>query len=125
MTCNGRMLGTEIELEGKPKLEMKIDGTADIKQVQERVTNYVAERIVERQRAVDGELEPLRAGAAAESAYAANSDAVYGRMGLKDEWSDFSAGIVWFAAGALTGAALIFLWLWDRIPGIVGGSVWR
>lgn len=31
--CNGHLLGTEIELSGKPYLEMKVDGTADIKQV--------------------------------------------------------------------------------------------
>ena len=99
--------------------------TADIKQVQERVTNYVAERIVERQRAIDGDLEPLRAGAEADASYAASPGAIYGKAAAKDEWSDFSAGIVWFAVGALTGASLIFLWLWDRIPGIVGGSVWR
>jgi hypothetical protein len=96
--------------------------TADIKQVQERVTNYVAERIVERQRMLEGDTEPLRDGARA-SDDAANPYA-YAKAG-KDEWSDFSGGIVWFSAGALTGAALIFLWLWDRIPGIVGGSVWR
>lgn len=32
-TCNGKLLGTEIELEGKPKLAWKVDGTADIKQI--------------------------------------------------------------------------------------------
>lgn len=32
-TCNGHLLGTEIEVSGKPYLEMKVDGTADIKQV--------------------------------------------------------------------------------------------
>jgi hypothetical protein len=99
--------------------------TADIKQVQERVTNYVAERIVERQRMLEGDMEPLREGARASGGYAASQEAAYAGAAKKDEWSEFSAGLIWFSAGALTGAALIFLWLWDRIPGIVGGSVWR
>ena len=95
--------------------------TADIKQVQERVTNYVAERIVDRQHMLEGDLEPLRPGGLAVS-----TDGAYaGAAERMDEWSDFSAGLIWFSVGALTGAALIFLWLWDRIPGIVGGSVWR
>jgi hypothetical protein len=99
--------------------------TADIKQVQERVTNYVAERIVERQRMLEGDMEPLREGARASGGYAASQEAAYSSTAKKDEWSEFSTGLIWFSAGALTGAALIFLWLWDRIPGIVGGSVWR
>jgi len=32
-TCNGHLLGTEIELAGRPTLQWKIDGTADIKQL--------------------------------------------------------------------------------------------
>ena len=100
--------------------------TADIKQVQERVTNYVAERIVDRQRMMEGELEPLREGAQRASGVVYATDGEYaGAAQRKDEWNEFSAGLVWFLAGSLTGAALIFLWLWDRIPGIVGGSVWR
>jgi hypothetical protein len=100
--------------------------TADIKQVQERVTNYVAERIVERQRMLEGEMEPLRDGASASRESLMASGGAYDRPAAsKDEWSELSTGVIWFSAGALTGAALIFLWLWDRIPGIVGGSVWR
>jgi hypothetical protein len=100
--------------------------TADIKQVQERVTNYVAERIVERQRMLEGDMEPLREGpAASRASLMATGGAYDGPAASKDEWSELSTGVIWFSAGALTGAALIFLWLWDRIPGIVGGSVWR
>jgi hypothetical protein len=32
-TCNGHLLGTEIELTGKPQLAWKIDGTANVKRV--------------------------------------------------------------------------------------------
>jgi hypothetical protein len=100
--------------------------SADIKQVQDKVTNYVAERIVDRQRMLEGDLEPLRVGAESSQGNAAAAAGHYERAAVsKDEWSELSTGMVWFSAGALTGAALIFLWLWDRIPGIVGGSVWR
>lgn len=100
--------------------------TADIRQVEERVTNYVAERIVERQRMLDGEMEPLREGSsAARDGFAAAGGHYEKTAASKDEWSEFSTGMIWFSVGALSGAALIFLWLWDRIPGIVGGSVWR
>jgi hypothetical protein len=98
--------------------------TADIKQVQERVTNYVAERIVDRQRMLDGEMEPLREGAADSKNGALSAGGFYAKA-PKDDWDELKPGVIWFSAGALTGAALIFLWLWDRIPGIVGGSVWR
>ncbi len=100
--------------------------TADIKQVQEKVTNYVAERIVDRQRMLEGDMEPLRQGSGSTAGSLAATGNSYEKAGgAKDEWSELSTGIVWFLVGALTGAALIFLWLWDRIPGIVGGSVWR
>jgi hypothetical protein len=98
--------------------------TADIKQVQERVTNYVAERIVDRQRMLEGDIEPLRDGASGSKDGALSAGGFYSKA-PKDEWDEFKPGLIWFSAGALTGAALIFLWLWDRIPGIVGGSVWR
>ena len=32
-TCNGHLMGTEIELAGKPYLAWKVDGTADVKRV--------------------------------------------------------------------------------------------
>ena len=100
--------------------------TADIKQVQERVTNSVAERIVDRQRMLEGEMEPLRDGASASHNSAGAESGFYARADTrKDEWEELKPGLIWFSAGAMTGAALIFLWLWDRIPGIVGGSVWR
>jgi hypothetical protein len=86
--------------------------TADIRQVADRVTNYVAERIVERQRMLDGDLEPLRALAA--------QDVSAGEMHEnkpKDEWDEFAAGLVWFLLGLVTGGGLILVWLWDKVSG--------
>jgi hypothetical protein len=84
--------------------------TADIKQVAERITNYVAERIVERQRMLDGDLEPLRALAA--------QDVSAGEMHAskpKDDWDEFAAGFVWFLLGLVSGGGLILVWLWDKV----------
>lgn len=86
--------------------------TADIKQVADRVTNYVAERIVERQRMLDGDLEPLRALAAQDV-----SSTDMQSIKRKDEWDEFSAGLVWFLLGLVTGGGLILVWLWDKVSG--------
>ncbi len=86
--------------------------TADIKQVADRVTNYVAERIVERQRMLDGDLEPLRA--------LATQDVSAGEIHAvrpKDDWDEFAAGLVWFLLGLVTGGGLILVWLWDKVSG--------
>jgi hypothetical protein len=100
--------------------------SADIKQVQDKVTNYVAERIVDRQRMLEGDMAPLREGSDSSRQSPLTAADPYERAAVsKDEWGELSTGLIWFSAGALTGAALIFLWLWDRIPGIAGGSVWR
>jgi len=86
--------------------------TADIKEVANRVTDYVAERIVERQRMLDGDLEPLRALAAQD----VSSNEIQS-LKRKDEWDDFSAGLVWFLLGLVTGGGLILVWLWDKVSG--------
>jgi hypothetical protein len=86
--------------------------TADIKEVADRVTNYVAERIVERQRMLDGDLEPLRALAAQDV-----NDRDFQSVKRKDEWDEFSAGFVWFLLGLVTGGGLILVWLWDKVSG--------
>jgi hypothetical protein len=86
--------------------------TADIKEVADRVTNYVAERIVERQRMLDGDLEPLRALAAQDV-----SSKDIQSVKRKDEWDEFSAGLVWFLLGLVTGGGLILVWLWDKVSG--------
>lgn len=97
--------------------------TPDIKQVRDRVTTYVAERIVERQRMLDGDLEPLRALVKSEElgqGGVAHLEGPTGRAALDpDKWHVIADMLLWFALGALTGAALIFLWLWDRIPQLV------
>lgn len=99
--------------------------TPDIRQVRERVTNYIAERIVERQRMLDGDLEPLRAVVEREDsrrpAVVQVVDAVDGAVAPKDQWTEVVSGFVWFLIGAVTGAGFILLWLWDKIPQLSAG----
>lgn len=94
--------------------------TPDIRQVRERVTNYIAERIVERQRMLDGDLEPLRAVVEREDsrrpAVVQVVDSVDGAAVPKDQWTEMVTSFVWFLIGAVTGAGFILLWLWDKIP---------
>jgi hypothetical protein len=86
--------------------------TADIKEVANRVTDYVAERIVERQRMLDGDLEPLRALAAQDV-----SSRDLQSVKRKNEWDELSAGFIWFLLGLVTGGGLILVWLWDKVSG--------
>ena len=99
--------------------------TADIRQVRDRVTNYIAERIVERQRMLDGDLEPLRAVVEREDsrhpAIVQVVDPIDGAAAPKDQWNEVMNGAIWFGIGAVTGAGLILLWLWDRV-GTLSGS---
>jgi hypothetical protein len=98
--------------------------TPDIRQVRDRVTNYIAERIVERQRMLDGDLEPLRAVVEREDsrhpAIVQVVDPIDGAAAPKDQWTEVVNGVVWFGIGAVTGAGLILLWLWDRIGQLSG-----
>jgi hypothetical protein len=98
--------------------------TPDIKQVRDRVTTYVAERIVERQRMLEGDMEPLRALVRSEDSGEQGVVRMEGPAGIpardQVQWPVLADMLLWFVLGALTGAALIFLWLWDRIPQLAG-----
>jgi hypothetical protein len=81
-----------------------MEESRDLKVVADRVTRYVAERIVERQRAMEGGVEPLRAAEAPASP--AKEDGV----------SDFVLGLIWFLIGAVAGAGLLYL----SVKGMLG-----
>ena len=100
--------------------------TADIRRIRENVTDYIAERIVERQRMMEGELEPLRPQQVIMSDGSAEVSGIHmaqlGRAADIDEkWREIAVNATWFAIGAVTGAGLLMLWLWDRIPQLSGG----
>jgi len=85
--------------------------TLDIKAVAERVTRYVAERVVERERMLEGETAPV---SSTEAAAAAEPAARPSRMDA------FLKGVGVLALGLLAGAAIAAIFAWDRIAPLVG-----
>jgi hypothetical protein len=95
--------------------------------VSDAVTNYIAERIVERQRMMEGERISLRAQgistdseieetfksgqSSAPSHAIAQSAVTPGRSAL----SDAVTVVTWFLIGALAGAGALLAFFWDRL----------
>ena len=80
--------------------------TADMKPVAEQVTRYVAERVLERKRMMEGDVEPVLPQMAA----AAEPEQRQGPVG------GFFGGLTLVLLGALAGAAGVLGWLWDKLP---------
>jgi hypothetical protein len=76
-----------------------MEESRDIKTVADKVTRYVAERIVEKRRAMEGDITPLGKGGEGAIKHAAD-----------DSVSDFVLGLVWFLLGAVVGAGGLYLW---------------
>ncbi|MDZ5697959.1 hypothetical protein [Chelativorans sp. M5D2P16] len=85
--------------------------SSEIKPVADQVTRYIAERIVERQRIVEGEVEPLPRRAEVARAEEASSDAKPRSM-----WKAFFGGLLLVIAGGVVGVAAVLLFLSDRFP---------
>ncbi|NJR13913.1 MAG: hypothetical protein HC779_06745 [Phyllobacteriaceae bacterium] len=81
-----------------------MEESRDLKTVADAATRYVAERIVERQRAMEGDVRPLGVPAAAPTSSA------------HENVSDFVLGLVWFLIGAVAGAGLLYLWVSGALP---------
>ncbi len=82
----------------------------DIDRIADKVTDYVADRIVERHRMLDGD-EAI-----------ALVDAKRRRTGgtyVQEEssWDGFVTGTLWFLIGALVGGGLVIAWMSDRLGG--------
>jgi hypothetical protein len=81
--------------------------SSDMEPVVEQVTRYVAQRIVERQRLLEGDLLPLRQqNVNAREAQPRRNEDAFGAV---------LSGIGLIFAGALVGAALAIAWFWDRL----------
>lgn len=82
----------------------------DIKPVAEQVTRYVAERIVERERMLEGGVEAIptrpQAVTAAEPGEAAS------------RWRGFLSGLLLLLAGAAVGLVVTAALLWDRLAAL-------
>lgn len=85
--------------------------STEMKPVADQVTRYVAERLVERQRMMDGSAEPAVAGVLKSSI----GEAAEPLRTRRNGWSAFLAGLGLVVAGALVGLAASVALLWDRL----------
>ena len=99
-----------------------LEESRDLKVVADRVTRYVAERIVERQRMMDGPITDL----AKSSVNAAQLQDAFSKtslpktriiggannQGIQNQGvSDFMLGLIWFLIGGVAGAGALYAWL--------------
>jgi hypothetical protein len=85
--------------------------STDMKPVADQVTRYVAERLVERQRMMEGSAEPAVAGVLKSSV----GEAAEPLRTRRNGWSAFLTGLGLVIAGALVGLAVSVALLWDRL----------
>jgi hypothetical protein len=89
--------------------------SVEMKTVAARVIRYVAERLIERQRMLEGDAHP--ASYAAPLATAETQPAVSARDQLpEDRTAKVFSALTYVLIGALLGAGGILAWLWDKIP---------
>jgi hypothetical protein len=114
----------------------------DLKVIADRVTRYVAERIVERQRMLDGSVTdlanpsriteqalsqngPAAADAAVRGTQSAGSGAqtadTSSTIPVATGPGDFMLGLIWFIIGTVAGAALLYAWLTGALASVSGG----
>ncbi|MFD2054722.1 hypothetical protein ACFSQT_16965 [Mesorhizobium calcicola] len=87
--------------------------STEMKHVADQVTRYVAERIVERQRMMEGGVEPAVAGM--KRADVPEAEPPLRAMTRSKGWSAFLSGLGLIAAGALVGLVVSVVLFWDRI----------
>lgn len=90
----------------------------DMKTVADQVTRYVAERVVERQRMMEGGAEPALAGFTRTPASEAEPPLRSGRQGSHGFWPALFSTLGVITAGALVGLALAALLFWERLSAI-------
>lgn len=104
--------------------------SADMRPVVDQITRYVAERIVDRQRMLEGEIvlpaaSPVAVARASEPA-AEQARPVMGAALTPETpaatqtpnsgWAAFVGGLTLVLAGAIAGGAGVLAWLWDKFP---------
>ena len=87
--------------------------STDMKPVADQVTRYVAERIVERQRMMEGGVEPAAAGL--NRATVREAEPPLQAAASAKRWSTFLSGLGLVAAGVLVGLAVASALFWDRL----------
>lgn len=92
-----------------------------IKPVADQVARYVAERMIERERLMEGGTEPAFAGRARAETRGAEAAAVEPETIVRrGGWPAFLSGLGLVAAGALVGLIATALTLWDRLVAAFG-----
>ena len=91
--------------------------STEMKPVADSVTRYVAERIVERQRMMEGGVEPAVAGM--KRAAVAEAEPPLRSTERSRRWSSFLSGLGAIAAGVLVGLAVSIALFWGRIVATV------
>ena len=91
----------------------------DIKTIADLVTRHVAERVVERQRMMDGDVVSVprvrETGQVAET--------VAAPAPARDEGiNDFMLGLIWFLIGSVAGGGLLYLWVTGALNGVGGAG---
>ncbi len=94
----------------------------EVKRISDAVTNYIAERIVERQRMMEGERISLRDGVAEpeparqmETAPQAVVTPIVPVRQHRSMVNDFVNAVIWLLIGALAGAGALLAFFWDRL----------
>lgn len=87
--------------------------STDMKPIADQVTRYVAERVVERQRMLEGGVEQAIAGL--KRAAVAEAEPPLQAAPRGKGWSAFLSGLGLIAAGALVGLVVSVILFWDRI----------
>lgn len=93
----------------------------EVKPISDAVTTYIAERIVERQRMMEGERVSLRSAAVAAPsgpAEPAPQSAAAPAVTLRQHRSmanDFVNAVIWLLIGAFAGAGALLAFFWDRL----------
>jgi hypothetical protein len=87
--------------------------STEMKVVADQVTRYVAERVVERQKMMEGGIEQAVAGL--KRALVPEAEPPLQAPVRSNGWSAFLSGLGLVAAGALVGLAISIVLFWDRI----------
>jgi hypothetical protein len=92
--------------------------SVDMRPVTEQVTRYIAERLIERQRLMEGEPETMKSSPALQQARMAATASSSAEE--TDQSGGIIAGLVWVLLGAVIGGGLLLLFLSGQMNAFLG-----